>query len=129
MLQEKIQLDLKNAIINKDESRKSLLRVVIGEFNREGKILNDDLVIRILKKLKENAEIMNNQDEIKILDEYLPTYLDEVKTKQIILDIIRENNFSGLNNIGKVIASVKNSDYSNLVDYKIVSTIAKELLK
>lgn len=129
MLQEKIQLDLKNAIINKDESRKSLLRVVIGEFNREGKVLNDDLVIRILKKLKENAEIMNNQDEIKILDEYLPTYLDEVKTKQIILDIIRENNFSGLNNIGKVIACVKNSDYSNLVDYKIVSTIAKELLK
>lgn len=129
MLQEKIQLDLKNAIINKDESRKSLLRVVIGEFNREGKVLNDDLVIRILKKLKENAEIMNNQDEIKILDEYLPTYLDEVKTKQIILDIIRENNFSGLNNIGKVIAGVKNSDYSNLVDYKIVSTIAKELLK
>ena len=129
MLQEKIQLDLKNAIINKDESRKSLLRVVIGEFNREGKILNDDLVIKILKKLKENAEIMNNQDEIKILDEYLPAYLDEVKTKQIILDIIRENNFSGLNNIGKVIACVKNSDYSNLVDYKIVSTIAKELLK
>ena len=129
MLQEKIQLDLKNAIINKDESRKSLLRVVIGEFNREGKILNDDLVIKILKKLKENAEIMNNQDEIKILDEYLPAYLDEVKTKQIILDIIRENNFSGLNNIGKVIVCVKNSDYSNLVDYKIVSTIAKELLK
>lgn len=125
-LQTRINSDLKVAILSKDESKKSFLRVIIGELNREkGKDLSDDVVIATLRKMKKDSELMNNDYEVSILNEYLPITLDYDQTKIAVSDIISANNYSGVKDMGKVVAEIaKNSQ----LDRKIASQIAKELL-
>jgi len=125
-LQERIQNDLKLAILAKDEDRKSLIRVIMGEMSREGKILSDDKVIKILRKMKENAELLSNKVEISIIEDYLPMTLNSTQTKKIIVDLINKNGFSGMKDMGKVMASLKSM--GGQIDGKIASQITKELL-
>lgn len=80
-LQDRIHGDLKVAMLARDKDKMSLLRVIIGEFSRidlkdkTDKNLTDEQVIRILKKLAENALQLGNLNEIDILAEYLPKSL------------------------------------------------------
>jgi uncharacterized protein YqeY len=51
-LQEQIKKDLMQAMKAKDDEKKNTLRVVMGEFARsETKVLSDDAVVKVLKKL------------------------------------------------------------------------------
>lgn len=124
-LQQKINDDLKNSILSRDQEKKSFLRVIIGELNRIGKELSDDDIIKILKKIKKDSELMNNSYEISILDGYLPTTLGYDQTKEIVSGIISTNNLSGIKDMNKVIAEVIKN---NMLDKKIAAQIAKELL-
>lgn len=127
-LQERIQTDLKQAMLDKNENKKSLLRVFIGEMNRIGKEVSDEEIIKILRKMKENAEIMKNDVEVSIINEYLPVTIGYSQTKSIITNIITENGFSGMKDMGKVIVELKKSPIINMVDLKMASQISKELL-
>lgn len=49
-------------MFQKNESVKSLLRVIIGEFNRVGKEISDSEATQILKKMVKNAQDMKKQD-------------------------------------------------------------------
>jgi len=125
-LQEKIQNDMKTSMLNKDVQRLSLLRVIKGEINREAKELSDEKIISIIRKMKENAEMMNNQSEITILNEYLPVMLGEKQTEILISGIITNGGYSGMKDMGKVMSKLKS--YGNQIDGKIASEIAKRLL-
>jgi len=125
-LQERIQNDLKPAMFAKDEDRKSLIRVIMSEMSRVGKELTDDEVIKILRKMKENAELMSNKVEISILEDYLPMTLNSTQTKNIIVDLINKNGFSGIKDMGKVMTSLKTM--GGQIDGKLASQITKELL-
>lgn len=127
-LQEKIHSDLKNAMINKDNHRKDLLRVLIGEINREGKELSDERIIKIIKKMSENALIMNNQLEIDILSEYLPKMLTEQEIDIIISEFIMNNNITDIKQMGLIMKFLKDK-YGTLIDGKIANSIIKEKLK
>lgn len=81
-LQDKIMLDIKKSMIGKHHERTTLLRTIIGEINRDkDKNISDDKVIAIIKKMKENAELVNNKEEIDILNEYLPNKFYERNKK------------------------------------------------
>ena len=54
-IQEHIVNDMKIAMREKRNDMRDLLRVVIGEFNREGKELSDERAIAIIKKMRDNA--------------------------------------------------------------------------
>ena len=125
-LQERIQNDMKTSMLNKDVEKLSLLRVIKGEINREAKELSDDRIISIIRKMKENAEMMNNQDEIKILNEYLPTMLGEKQTETLINGIISKGGYSGMKDMGKVMTELK--VYSGQIDGKIASGIVRKML-
>lgn len=125
-LQERIQRDMKTAMLNKDTERLSLLRVIKGEINREAKELSDDRVIAIIRKMKENAEMMNNQVEIKILNEYLPVMLGEKQIETLVLGIITKNGYTGMKDMGKVMTELK--VYGGQIDGKIASGIVKKIL-
>lgn len=127
-LQEKIHSDLKNAMINKDNHRKDLLRVLIGEINREGKELSDERIIKIIKKMSENALIMNNQLEIDILSEYLPKMLTEQEIDVIISDYILNNDINNIKQMGLVMKYLKD-EYGSSIDGKIASLIFKNKIK
>jgi uncharacterized protein len=135
-LQETIKNDLVVAMKSKNVETTSLLRVVLGEFstvasrmpNNTDKVLSDDLASKEIRRMYENAKLMQNQFEMDTLDKYLPKMLSEDDIKNIVSKIISENNFSGVQNMGKVMMEIKKHPNSTMIDNKIASNIVKELL-
>ena len=99
MLIEKIKADLKQAMIDKDEKKKSTLRMVLGEIPRlnkkAGEGATDQEVETIIKRLIKSETIVleasgideSESEYIKILDSYLPKMMDQEE----ILDWISKN--------------------------------------
>lgn len=128
-LQEKLQSELTSLAKEKNNSKKELLKVVLAEISREkSKIVSDEVVLRILKKMKFNANGCGNLEEVSILDVYIPQIMCETKLRTIIENIITENEFSGMKDMGKVMGAIRNSEFANSIDSKIASGIVKELL-
>ncbi len=96
MLQNKIKNDLKIAIKNKDKEYISILKVIIGEFHRQfNKILKDYEVNFILRTLISNLETIGTIqaiNEICIIEKYLPKYLSEEETINLVNNVIKNNN-------------------------------------
>lgn len=126
-IQEMINSDLKLAMLQKNENVKSLLRVVIGEFNRVDKIVSDEKAMSIIKKMVENAKMVGNLNEVTILEGYLPKQLSTDELALIIQSIISDNGFSSLKDMGKVMSILKDK-YSGRYDGKIASDSIKKYL-
>lgn len=126
-LQEKLKDDLKESMKKKDILKRDTIRVVIGELNRVGKELSDDQVIRIIKKMKENAEDLANYDEAEILDKYLPTLLGEKQLESLISGIISKNGYTSMKDMGNIMRELK-ENYGSEVDGKLASQVVKKQL-
>ena len=92
--QERIKKDLMDAIKAKDVDKREALRVVLGEFDRQGKkILTDEEVAGVLRKLakseRETLELTGKSGSafIRTLEAYLP----KMVTDEEIAAFIREN--------------------------------------
>ena len=130
-LQSQIRNDMVAAMKNRDRDTVDLLRVVAGEFGREmnnGIELQDDQVVAILKRMVKDAKTMGNHGEVEILDKYLPSMLEETQIKTIVAGIIQKNGYSGIQNMGKVMGTLKNHPMTAQIDNKIASRFTKELL-
>jgi uncharacterized protein YqeY len=128
-LKEKIQNELTLLAKEQNNVKKELLKVVLSEISREKtKDVSDDVVLRIIRKMKENATECNNTEEAKILDEYLPKMMKESELKTIISNHIEENNYSGIKDLGRVMLFLNNSEYSSRIDNKIAVNLVRELL-
>lgn len=126
-LENKIKLDIRKSMMGGHKSRTTLLRTVVGEIDRnKDKNLSDDKVISIIKKMKENAELVNNTEEIDILNEYLPKILSEAETNEIVNDMFKENIYTD-KDMGPFMKAIK-IKYGQSIDMKIVSTKFKELM-
>ncbi len=128
-VQEQVKKDMVNAMKNKQNDKVSLLKVVIGEFNRIGKDLSDDKAIKEIRSMCENAKQMNNQFEVEVLEKYLPVMLDEEETRMIVVSIIEAQNYSSMKDMGKVMGQLKTHLKSAQIDNKLASNIVKDLLK
>ena len=92
MLQEQIKKDLAAAMKAKDEEKKSILRVIMGEFGRQAnKSLPDNEVVGIIKKLiKSEKEVLAQSGKaetnrfIEVAEAYLPKMADENDIKSWI---------------------------------------------
>lgn len=133
-LQDRIKTDMVNAMKSKNKDVLGLLRVVTAEFPRcdyykdVSKDLPDNEVIKILRKMSANAEEFGNQNEIDILEKYLPIMLDSNQIGFIVNDIIVTNSFSGMKDMGKVMGEIKKLTVASQIDGKISSKIVKEML-
>ena len=127
-LQAQIREDMVNAMKNRETEIVSLLRVVSGEFSRIGKDLSDDQAIKVIRKMVENAKELGNQNEVDILNKYLPQMFDYNQTRTLVALIIENNGYSTMKDMGNVMQSVKNHEKANQFDGKITSGIVKELL-
>jgi len=90
-LQQTIQSELKEAMKAKDSARVGVIRILIGEFQRQPeKELSDDKVIGIIKKLiKSEKELIDaggdgDADYIANLESYLPQQASEEEIKEWI---------------------------------------------
>ena len=127
MIQEQINNDLKEAMLNKETFKRNLLRVVIGEFNRVDKIINDEKALSIIKKMIENAKNQNHDDEVIILNKYLPQQMNKEQLEKIIKSFIILKNITTIKEIGLVMKFLKEK-YSGKYDGKMASEIIKSFL-
>ena len=149
-LREKIDDEYKNALKSKDKNKISTYRLILSGLkdldiqNRSGpnkKDTDDDDIKKLLRKMikqrTESIEIYkknNRQDllqieenEVKIMSEYLPKQLSEDDTKKLCEEVINKINASSLKDMGKVMGELK-KNHSNSVDFSLAGKIIKEIL-
>jgi uncharacterized protein YqeY len=88
-LQEQIKKDLAAAMKAKDDEKKSVLRVIMGEFGRQAqKEIGDEDVVKIIKKLvKSEKEVLERSGAaqsnrfIQVAESYLPRLAAEEDIK------------------------------------------------
>lgn len=142
---EKIKSDLKQAQLDKDETRVSTLRLLISELNnariaKGQELLESDItsvVSREVKKRREAAEAFKNagrtgsaqkeEAELSILRGYLPAQLPTEELTKLVEDSINEVGASSISDMGKVISLVM-SKASGQAEGSEVSRLVKEKL-
>ncbi len=102
-LQDQIKKDLAAAMKAKDEEKKSILRVIMGEFGRQAqKAIVDADVVQILKKLiKSEKEVLaqSGGGETDRFIEVAESYLPKMASEEEIAAWIKANvDFSKFNN-------------------------------
>ena len=126
---EKINTDFMAAYKAKDMIKKDFLGVLKTEVTKETKTPEDNFVVNKIKSMIKNAESTNSlsEEELMILNSYLPKQYTEDELKEIIQTIMGENNISSPSDMGKVMGFLK-SKYDGQYDGKLASKITKDLL-
>ena len=148
-LEKKIEEKLNESLKNKDKTVFPTLRLIISAIKdfkiaskvREGS-LKDQEVISILKKMNKQRNdsciaykkagredlLQKEQDEISIINNFLPKQMSEEETKNICKKVIENLGANSIKDMGKVMAALK-KDYGDVLDFSNVSKIIKEFLK
>ena len=83
--------------------------------------------IEAFEKANRNDLIENELNEIKVIEMFLPKQMDEDETILIIKNIIQENNYTSLKEMGALMKIIKEK-YTGKIDMGLVGKIAKSLL-
>lgn len=125
-MQEKIKADLKESMLARDEARMSALRVLIGEFQRQGaKVLSDQEVLAIIRKLiKSETETMARSGAkesayLDVLDGYMPKAPSEAEIRSWVESNI---NFADFPNKMQAMKPIM-ANYNGLADGNMVRRI------
>jgi len=129
-LQEKIRQDLKISMKAKTEEKTSALRVLLGEFGRQGKKeLSDPEVIAIIRKLIKSEQEMlaqtkaSSSDFLSVLEGYLPKEPSEAEIRQWIETNI---DFSAFNNKMQAMRPIM-AHFAGTVDGNMVKKILESM--
>ena len=78
---------------------------------------------------KANRQDLIDQEEaeIQIINLFLPKQKNEIETEKIIHELIKNNNFNSLKDMGKLMSFLK-ADYSGEIDMGMAGKIAKSQL-
>ncbi len=145
---DEIDKKYKISIKEKDSNSINTLRLIRSnikdkQISLRGKqeMLSDGDVLSLLqnmvKQRKDSIEAFekaNRQDlidkekaEINIIEIFLPKQKNQDETQNIIENIIRENNFSTIKDMGKLMNIIK-ADYAGVIDMGVAGKIAKNNL-
>ena len=146
-LEQKVMADLKTAMLAKDEGALRGLRaikaaIIIAKTSEGagGELKEEDetkLLQKLVKQRKDSLEIYQQQnrpdlakkeeEEIVVIEKFLPKQLDEAALKTALAKIIAETGASSPADIGKVMG-VATKQLAGQADGKTISAVAKELL-
>lgn len=144
-LKEKIQADLADAMRNREEIRKSALRMLIAAIKNteidQGKTLDDDAVVTVIQKqVKQRRESIiefqkgNRMDlveresaEAKVLEGYLPEQATPEEIEAAAVKVIAETGASGPRDIGKVMP-VLTRQFAGRADGRAINEIVRRHL-
>ena len=136
---------VKSAMRERNKEKTSTLRMALSELKKEEidrreEITNEDsikILQRMIKQRKESktqfldagrSELANKEnEEILILQDFLPEQLSEEAIKIIVLEAISETQAKEPQDMGKVMGALKSKIKGN-ADMGIVSKIVKENL-
>ena len=149
-LREKINQQFNTALKNKEKTLVSTLRLIMAAIkdrdiaNRSGEKKGeskDQEIIKVLQKMKKQRQdsadlykkggreelLKAEEDEIKIIDTFLPKQLSEEETKKICKEIIESIGASNIKDMGKIMGALKQK-YSDSIDFSKANIIIKGLL-
>ena len=148
MLEERIDQDIKAALLSGDKTTATTLRGVkavllnlkVATGKRESG-LSDDEVLPVLakevKKRQESADLYvqgGNQAkadaelvEKKLIEGYLPAQMSEAEINSVIDEVIAQSGASGVSAMGQVIGQVK-AKVGASADGSLIARLAKEKL-
>ena len=106
------------------------------------KPLDDALVLTTLRKAVKNLTdardqfaqggradlVAANEQEIRILEKYLPKGLDPARVAALVADAIRETGAQSKKDMGKVIGALKKHPDAGLLDFGAVSKLVQSRL-
>ncbi len=143
-LEEKINADIKSAMLAKEASKLEALRaiksaILLLKTSPEG--LNDDTemkaLLKMVKQRKETAELyvtQNRKDladvetaQAAVIEAYLPQQMSEEDVKAEVAKIITAVGATSPADMGKVMGAAS-KQLAGKADGKLISTIVKELL-
>lgn len=145
MLLDKLQQDLKQAQLARDEVKVSTLRLLLSEIKnaeiaKGGKLLDEDIISVVQKEVKKRKEAslafrqggreeqaQKEEAESKVLETYLPLQLSDEALTKIVEESIKELGANSLADIGKVIGAVM-SKVKGQAGGGTVSALVKERL-
>jgi uncharacterized protein YqeY len=151
MLFDLIKNDLKTAMKAKEVLTVSTLRMITSSIknieisNRTSsgeESLDEAGIIQLLSKMvkqrKESAEIYSTSnrgdlekkenDEINIIQKYMPAQMDDIEIDLVISKVIKETDSNGIRDMGKVMNFLK-ENYSGEMDFGKISGIVKGKLE
>ena len=66
-------------------------------------------------------------NEIKVIELFLPKQMDESETNLIVQEMIKDNDFTSIKDMGQIMKIIKEK-YSGKIDLGLAGKIAKTLL-
>ena len=137
--------DLKNAMKAQDKEKLAVIRMIKGamqleELEKKHELNDEEMVNIIAKQIKTRKESIiefekgNRQDliektnnEIEILNKYMPEQLSEEEIEKVITDVFNEINPTGLSDIGKIMGKISPM-LKGKADLGLVNKLIKERL-
>ena len=148
-LEKKIEEKLKESLKNKDKTVFPTLRLIISaikDFKIASKVkegsLKDQEIISILKKMNKQRNdsceaykkagredlLKKEQEEILIINNFLPKQMSDEETKNVCKKVIENLQAKSIKDMGKVMGVLK-KEYGDVLDFSKVSNFIKEFLK
>ncbi len=148
-LAEKINTDIKQAMLAKDKRKLEALRAIkagllllkTGKDISSGEIpetVEMQLLQKLVKQRREAEDIYSSKGradlaeeeryQADIIEKYLPSQMDDDELKQILKEIIAETGATSIKEMGKVMGAAS-KQLAGKADNKKISTIIKELLQ
>lgn len=144
-LEERINADLKTAMLAKDEPTVRGLRaikqaVLLAKTSGGGSVTAEDevkMLQKLVKQRKESVEVYVQQgrqdlanpelEEIAVIEKYLPTMMSEQEIAAVVKEAILQTGASTPQEMGKVMGVVTKK-LAGKADNKLVSQLVKQLL-
>ena len=144
-LKDRLTDDLKEAMKNKEQVRKSVVTLIRAgikqcEVDTRQELTDEDIISLISKQLKQRKDALVDFDkanrtdlieqtnqEIAILENYLPEQLDDVELKEIITKVVEEVGATSMKDMGKVMAKTI-SLVQGRADGKRINAMVKQIL-
>jgi uncharacterized protein YqeY len=146
-LEEKVMAGMKEAMKSKDEALLRGLRAIKAEIIKaktepgaNGQVSEDGemkLLQKLVKQRKDSLEIFQQQnrtdlaqkeqEEITVIEQFLPKQLDAEELKKIVAGIIAAVGATGPQDMGKVMGTAS-KQLAGQADGKAISAVVKELL-
>jgi uncharacterized protein YqeY len=144
-LLEKLQADVKQAMLARDEVARDTLRMLVAAVKKHelegGKTITDELVNDVLltasKTRQESIDqfskagrmdlVAKETAELEVVRRYLPRQLNEDETRSVVQRLISELKLSSKKDLGQLMKAAM-ATYKGQIDGKLVQKIAGELL-
>ena len=141
----RIEDELKRAMVEREEARRDALRLILSSLRAAEKELqrplHDDEELQVLqrerKRRLEAAEAfrsggreeqaLSEEEELAVLEEFMPAPLSEDELEEIIDDAIAEVGATSIRDLGRVMADVM-PQVSGRADGSVVSQLVREKL-